>query len=112
MVRPAPIPSDPADRARRHAGCHRHRGNATITRSKRLRRRDQMTAPIVEKRRYRRKSLPDGFNIDYHHNIWYDNSVVNQYFYSLIDRFDNFRTGPKWILDEILMSVENNHFAF
>jgi hypothetical protein len=28
------------DRARRHAGCHRHHGNATITRGKRLRRRD------------------------------------------------------------------------
>ena len=38
----------PPDRTRRHAGCHRHRGNATITRSKRLRRRDQTTAPFVE----------------------------------------------------------------
>ena len=69
-----------SDRARRHAGCHRHRGNATITCSKRLRRRDQTTAPFVEKRRYRRKPLPDGFNIDHHHNIWYDCSVVNPYF--------------------------------
>ena len=46
---------------------------------KRLRRRDQTTAPFVEKRRYRRKPLPDGFNIDHHHNIWYDRSVVNPY---------------------------------
>src|SRR6202022_2724951 len=69
-----------SDRARRHAGCHRHRGNATITCSKRLRRRDQTTAPFVEKWRYRRKPLPDGFNIDHHHNIWYDCSVVNPYF--------------------------------
>ena len=69
-----------SDRARRHAGCHRHRGNATITCSKRLRRRDQTTAPFVEKRRYRRKPLPDGFNIDHHHNIWYDCTVVNPYF--------------------------------
>src|SRR5262249_30610296 len=61
----------PSDRARRHAGCHRHRGNATITRSKRLRRRDQTTAPFVEKRRYCRKPLLDGFNIDHHHNILY-----------------------------------------
>src|SRR6266404_3927689 len=50
-----------SDRARRHAGCHRHRGNATITCSKRLRRRDQTTAPFVDKRRYRGKPLPDGF---------------------------------------------------
>jgi len=70
----------PPERTRRHAGCHRHRGNATITRSKRLRRRDQTTAPFVEKRRYREKPLPDGFNIDHHHNIWYEKSVVNPYF--------------------------------
>src|SRR5271155_5452658 len=69
----------PPDRARRHAGCHRHRGNATITRSKRFRRRDQATAPFVEKRRYRGKPLPDVFNIDPHHNIWYDRAVVNPY---------------------------------
>src|SRR6516164_3530104 len=70
----------PPDRARRHAGCHRHRGNATITCRKCLRRRDQTTAPFVEKRRYRGKPLPDGFNIDHHHNIWYDLSVVDPYF--------------------------------
>src|SRR5271168_3803508 len=70
----------PPDRARRHAGCHRHRGNATITRSKRLRRRDQTTAPFVEKRRYRGKPLPDRFNIDHHHNIWYEHAVVNPHF--------------------------------
>ena len=69
----------PPDRTRRHAGCHRHRGNATITRSKRLRRRVQTTAPFVEKRGYRGKPLPDGFNIDHHHNIWYGNIVVNLY---------------------------------
>src|SRR5215470_10307543 len=70
----------PPDRARRHAGCHRHRGNATITRSKCLRRCDQTTAPFVEKRCYRGKALPDGFNIDHHHNIWCGKSVVNPYF--------------------------------
>jgi len=43
-------------------------------------RRDQTTAPLVEKRRYRGKALPDGFNIDHHHNIWYRRSVVNLYF--------------------------------
>src|SRR5215831_8499968 len=37
----------PPDCARRHASCHRHRGNATITRSKRRRRRET-TAPFVE----------------------------------------------------------------
>src|SRR4051812_46764384 len=26
------------------------------------------------------KPLSNGFNIDHHHNIWYDNSVVNPYF--------------------------------
>src|SRR4030088_1535288 len=70
----------PPDRARRHAGCHRHCGDATITCSKRLCRRDQTTAPFVEKRRYRGKPLPDGFNIDHYHNIWYDHMVVNPYF--------------------------------
>src|SRR5690242_14396557 len=70
----------PPDRARRHSGCRRHRGNATITGSKRLRRRDQTTAAFVEKRCYCEKPLPDGFNIDHHHNIWYDHKVVNPYF--------------------------------
>src|SRR5262245_12708722 len=68
----------PPDCARRHASCHRHRGNATITRSKRRRRRET-TAPLVEIRRYRGKPLSDRFNIDHHHNIWYANSVVNPY---------------------------------
>src|SRR5690349_18371170 len=70
----------PPDRARRHSSCRRHRGNATITGSKRLRRRDQTTAAFVEKRCYCGKPLPDGFNIDHHHNIWYDHKVVNPYF--------------------------------
>src|SRR5207249_9952328 len=68
----------PPDRARRHAGCRRHRGNATITRRKRLRRGDQTTASLVEKRRYGGKILPDGINIDQHHNIWYEYYVENQ----------------------------------
>jgi hypothetical protein len=67
----------PPDRARRHAGRHCHRGNATRAQSKRLRRRDQTTAPFVEKRRYRGKPLADGFNIDRHHNIGTDKMVVN-----------------------------------
>src|SRR5712671_1498742 len=70
----------PSDRARRHAGCHRHRGNATITCSKRLRRRDQTTAPFVEKRRYSGKPLPDGFNIDHTTTYGIDRRVVNPYF--------------------------------
>src|SRR5215470_14728004 len=80
MVRPGQFLQTPPDRTRRHAGCHRHRGNAAITRSKRLRRRDQTTAPFVEKRRYRGKPLSDGFNIDHHHNIWCEVRVVNPYF--------------------------------
>src|SRR5689334_24040492 len=70
----------PSDRAQRHAGCHRHRGNAAITCRKRLRRRDQTTAAFVEKRCYCGKPLSNGFNIDHHHNIWYRYSVVNLYF--------------------------------
>jgi len=37
----------PPDRARRQAGCRRHRGNATITRRKRLRRRDLPVGQLV-----------------------------------------------------------------
>jgi hypothetical protein len=77
----------PPDRARRHAGCHRHRGNATITGGKRLGRRDQPTAPFVEKRRYREKPLSDGFNIDHRHNIWYEETVVNPY--SILSKVDS-----------------------
>ena len=89
---PRPRPPDPLgrlilrqflqtapDRARRHAGCRRHRGNATISRSKRLGRSDQTTAPFIQKRRHRGKPLSDGFNIDHHHKIWYDDWVVNPY---------------------------------
>src|SRR5439155_9386899 len=89
---PRPWPSNPLrrlilrqflqtapNRARRHAGCHRHRGNATISRSKRLGRGDQTTAPFIQKPRHRGKPLSDGFNIDHHHKIWYDNMVVNAY---------------------------------
>ena len=67
----------PPDRARRHAGRHRHRGNATISRGKRLCRRDETTAPFIEKGRHRQKPLSDGLDIDHHHNIWYDKTVVN-----------------------------------
>jgi len=78
----------PPDRARRHAGCHRHRGNAPITRGKRLGRRDQSTASFVEKRRYRGKPLPNGLNIDHHHNIWYEETVVKPYF--ILSKVDSF----------------------
>jgi hypothetical protein len=84
----------PPDRARRHAGCHRHRGNATITRSKRLGRRDQTAAALVEKRRHRRKPLPDGVDIDHHNNIWYESQVANTYFYAIKSRCGNFLTDP------------------
>src|SRR6516225_245009 len=70
----------PPDRARRHAGRHRHRGNATISRGKRLCRRDQTTAPFIEKGRHRQKPLSDGLDIDHHHHIWYDKTVVNSIF--------------------------------
>src|SRR4029453_2114446 len=68
------------DRARRHAGRHRHRGNATISRGKRLRRRDQTTAPFIKKRRHRQKPLSNGLNIDHDHHIWYEKTVVNSIF--------------------------------
>ena len=90
----------PPDRARRHAGCHRHRGNATITRSKCLRRCDQTTAPFVKKRRYRGKPLPDGFDIDHHHNIWYDQQVVNPY--STLSKVDSTISG------QVLTSLEQS----
>src|SRR5206468_6844916 len=68
------------DRARRHAGRHRHRGNATISRGKCLRRRDQTTAPFIKKRRHRQKPLSNGLDIDHDHHIWYDDWVVNPCF--------------------------------
>src|SRR5208282_3151200 len=74
------FPQTAPDRARRHAGCRRHRGNATISRSKRLGRRDQTTTPLIKKRRHRGKPLSDGFNFDHHHKIWYDDWVVNPCF--------------------------------
>src|SRR3974377_1536483 len=92
------FPQTPPDCTRRHAASHRHRGNATITGSKRLRRRDQPTAPFVEKRCYRAKPLSDGFNIDYHYNIWYEESVVNPYFHSLKSRSAYFLRVPKLLL--------------
>src|SRR6516225_11841336 len=69
----------PSDRARRHAGCPRHRGNATIPRGKCLGRRDQTTAAFVEKRCHRGKPLTNGFNLDHHYKIWYRNTVVNRF---------------------------------
>src|SRR5580693_1562672 len=80
MVRPAPIPSAlvrscsaPCRLPSPPRQCH-HNLQQTPPPP------HQTTAPFVEKRRYRRKPLPDGFNIDHHHNIWYDCSVVNPYF--------------------------------
>src|ERR1700720_248113 len=69
----------PPDRARRNPSRHRDRRDPTITRSECLRRRDQTTAPFIEKRGHRRKPLSDRFDIDHHHNIWYSNLVVNPY---------------------------------
>src|SRR5215813_1862985 len=82
------------DRARRHAGRHRHRGNATISHGKCLRRRDQTTAPLIKKRRHRQKSLSNGLDIDHDYHIWYEKAVVNLYIHSIKSRFDNFRSGP------------------
>src|SRR5207302_10556370 len=70
----------PPDGARRHAGRHRHRGNATISRGKCLRRRDQTTAPFIKKRRHCQKSLSNGLDIDHNHHIWYEKTVVNSIF--------------------------------
>ena len=87
-VPPRPIPAAPPDRARRNAGRHRHRRNPSITRGERLGRRDQTTAPFVEKRRYRRKPLSDGLDIDHHHKYGIENTVVNPYFtLSKVDSF-------------------------
>jgi hypothetical protein len=69
----------PPDRARCHPGRHCHRGDPSITRGECLRRRDQTTTAFVEKRRHRRKPLTNGFDIDHHHNIWYEKAVVNPY---------------------------------
>src|SRR5207244_11072974 len=68
------------DRARRHARRHRHRGNATISHGKRLRRRDQTTAPFIKKRRHRQKPLANGLDIDHNYHIWYEKTVVNSIF--------------------------------
>src|SRR5439155_2998508 len=65
------------DRARRHAGRHRHRGNATISHGKCFRGRDQTTAPFIQKRRHRQKPLSNGLDIDHNHHIWYETTVVN-----------------------------------
>src|SRR6266446_9575626 len=67
------------DRARRNSGGQRHRRDPAITRGEGLRRRDQTTAPFIEKRGDRREPLSDGFDIDHHHNIWCSTLVVNQY---------------------------------
>jgi len=67
------------DRARRNPGRHRDRRDPTITRGEGLRRRDQTTAPFIEKRGHRRKPLSDGFDIDHSHNIWYVALIVNPY---------------------------------
>src|SRR5436190_449258 len=69
----------PPDRARRNPSRQRDCRDPAITRSEGLGRRDQTTAPFIEKRGHRRKPLPDGFDIDHHYNIWYPNQVVNPY---------------------------------
>ena len=66
-------------RARRYPGRHRHRRDPPITHRERLGRRDQATAPFIEKGGHRRKPLSDGFDIDHHHNIWYGQTTVNPY---------------------------------
>src|SRR3984893_12219327 len=68
-----------SDRARRYPGRHRHRRDPPITHRERLGRRDQATAPFIEKGGHRRKPLSDGFDIDHHHNIWYGQTAVNPY---------------------------------
>src|SRR3984893_3602394 len=66
-------------RARRYPGRHRHRRDPPITQRDDLGRRDQATAPFIEKGGHRRKPLSDGFDIDHHHNIWYGQTAVNPY---------------------------------
>ena len=89
------FPQTAPDRAWRHAGRHRHRGNATISHGKRLRRRDQTTASFIKKRCHRQKPLSNGLDIDHNHQIWYKKVVVNSMVHSIRNRFDNFRSGPK-----------------
>jgi len=74
------FPQTAPDRARRHAGRHRHRGNAAISHGKRLRRGNQATTPFIKKRRHRQKPLSNGLDIDHNHHIWYKKVVVNSIF--------------------------------
>src|SRR5208282_959987 len=60
-----------------------------------LGRRNQTTAPFIEKRGHHRKPLSDGFDIDHHHNIWYCESGCEPIYNSINSRFANSRTGPK-----------------
>src|SRR3984893_5680600 len=91
----------PPDRARRNPGRHRDRCDAPITGGKGLRRRDQTTAPFIEKRGHRRKPLSDGFDIDHHYNIWYSSRVVNLYL--TLSKVDSIISGralsdlPDWL---------------
>src|SRR6266436_6201391 len=74
------FPQTAPDRAWRHAGRHRHRGNATISDGKRLRRGDQATTPFIKKGRHRQKPLSNGLDIDHNYHIWYEKMVVNSIF--------------------------------
>src|SRR5712671_2761255 len=104
MVRPAPIPSDPARSCSAPCRLPSPPRQCHHNPQQRLRRRDQTTAPLVEKRRYRGKSLPDGFNIDHNHNIWYDHRVVNPYL--TLSKVDSIISG------QVLSRLRLNEISF
>ena len=86
----------PPDRTRRNPGCHRDRCNPTVARGERLGRRDQTTAPLIEKGGHRRKPLSGGFDIDHYHNMVFKRGCksISNITLSKVN-FDNLRTGPK-----------------
>src|SRR5215831_8499969 len=90
MVRPAPVPSDPARLCSAPCQlpspprqCH-HNPQQTPPPP-----RDD--GPVRRDTGYRGKPLSDRFNTDHHHNIWYANLVVNPY--STLSKVDSIISG-------------------
>src|SRR5205085_2877850 len=78
-----------------------------MTRSKRLRCRNQTPAAFIEKGRHRRKPLSNGFDIDHHHNIWYEKSVVNPYL--TLSKVDSIISGRALRLERVRYEKEINY---
>src|SRR6266436_2747218 len=93
------FPQTAPDRAWRHAGRHRHRGNATISDGKRLRRGDQATTPFIKKGRHRQKPLSNGLDIDHNYHIWYEKMVVSSIF--TLSEVDSIISGRALILETL-----------